>query len=133
MNQEQISKQLGITAKTYRHWIKEKDMPSDVIIKDQVIWIINSGLKPEYAIIGEETDDIKELRKDKLREEITVLRQKTDATRSQHTREDLEQIRNEAEAFLQALIKCFDELDIDRETAVKINGAVKDSLSELGK
>ena len=68
LTQVERAQQLGITDRTMRNYQKKDGWPADGTMKDQVIWIINNG-EAGYCELENDTEEMTELRKEKLRAE----------------------------------------------------------------
>ena len=124
------AKELGITDRTLREYQKREGWPSDGIFKDQVIWIINNG-KDGYADVGNDTEEMVELRKKKLQAEIDHKHTLTAKGREKILGEFREQLREEALEFLGGFVDTINSLKLDEETNERLKRAIADAYENI--
>lgn len=130
LTQVERAQQLGITDRTIRNYQKQDGWPTDGTMKDQVIWIINNG-EAGYCELENDTEEMTELRKEKLRAETAHKWGMTAKGKEKIIEEAMEQMRDEALQFLGCLVDAVNDMRLPEKEGEALKQAIQDSFDNL--
>ena len=130
LTKEERAQQLGITTRCLYNYARKDGWPADGTMKDQVIWIINNG-EAGYCEIENDTEEMTELRKEKLRAETAHKWGMTAKGKEKIIDECMEQIREEAMQFLGCLVDAVNDMRLPEKEGEALKRAIQDSFDNI--
>ena len=131
LTQVERAQELGVTDRSLRNYMKREGWPAEGLIKDQVIWIINNGGDASYCELHDDTEEMTELRKEKLRAETAHKWGMTAKGKEKIIDECMEQIREEAMQFLGCLVDAVNDMRLPEKEGEALKRAIQDSFDNI--